>query len=59
MSIANEFNALNGMIVHRKDLEKLLEKAERERHTVISKRVIKVLEAFADDTFLIELKNLD
>jgi antirestriction protein ArdC len=58
MSIANEFNALNGMIVHRKDLEKLLEKAERERHTVISKRVIKVLEAFADDTFLIELKNL-
>jgi hypothetical protein len=58
MSIANEFNALNGMIVHRKDLEKLLEKAERERHTVISKRVIKVLEAFADDTFLIELKSL-
>jgi hypothetical protein len=58
MSIANEFNALNGMIVHRKDLEKLLEKAERERHTVISKRVIKVLEAFADDTFLIEIKNL-
>ncbi|WP_158728641.1 zincin-like metallopeptidase domain-containing protein [Flavobacterium sp. I-STPA6A] len=58
MSIANEFNALNGMIVHRKDLEKLLEKAERERHTIISKRVIKVLEAFADDTFLIEIKNL-
>jgi antirestriction protein ArdC/nucleoside-triphosphatase THEP1 len=58
MSIANEFNALNGMIVHRKDLEKLLEKAERERHTIISKRVIKVLEGFADDTFLIEIKNL-
>jgi antirestriction protein ArdC len=58
MSIANEFNALNGMIVHRKDLEKLLEKAERERHTAISKRVIKVLEGFADDTFLIEIKNL-
>ncbi|PWA09509.1 zincin-like metallopeptidase domain-containing protein [Flavobacterium laiguense] len=58
MSIAKEFNALNGMIVHRKDLEKLLEKAERERHTVISKRVIKVLEGFADDIFLIEIKNL-
>jgi antirestriction protein ArdC/nucleoside-triphosphatase THEP1 len=58
MSVASEFNALNGMIVTRKDLEKLLEKADKERHTVISKRVVKVLEAFADDTFLIELKNL-
>ncbi|WP_281238164.1 zincin-like metallopeptidase domain-containing protein [Flavobacterium praedii] len=58
MSIAKEFNALNGMIVTRKDLEKLLEKAEKERHTIISKRVIRVLEAFKDDTFLIELRNL-
>ena len=58
MNIAKEFNALNGMIVTRKDLEKLLEKAEKEKHTIISKRVIRVLEAFKDDTFLIELKNL-
>lgn len=58
MTLAQEFNSLNGLIVHRKDLEKLLEKADRERHAIISKRIIKVLEAFADDTFLIEIKNL-
>jgi antirestriction protein ArdC/nucleoside-triphosphatase THEP1 len=58
MTLAEEFNSLNGIIVTRKDLEKLLEKAEKERHTIISKRIIKVLHAFADDTFLIELQNL-
>lgn len=58
MTLAEEFNSLNGIIVTRKDLEKLLEKAERERHTIISKRIIKVLHAFADDTFLIEIQNL-
>lgn len=58
MTLAQEFNSLNGLIVHRKDLEKLLEKAEKERQTIISKRIIKVLEAFADDTFLIEIQNL-
>lgn len=58
MTLAQEFNSLNGLIIHRKDLEKLLEKAEKEKHTIISKRIIKVLEAFADDTFLIEIKNL-
>lgn len=58
MTLAQEFNSLNGIIVHRKDLENLLMKAEREKHTVISKRIIKVLHAFADDTFLIEIKNL-
>lgn len=58
MTLGEEFNSLNGIIVTRKDLEKLLEKAEKERNTTISKRIIKVLHAFADDTFLIELKNL-
>ena len=58
MTLGEEFNSLNGIIVTRKDLEKLLEKAEKERNTIISKRIIKVLHAFADDTFLIELKNL-
>ncbi len=58
MTLAEEFNSLNGIVVTRKDLEKLLEKAEKERHTIISKRIIKVLHAFADDTFLIELQNL-
>lgn len=58
MTLAQEFNSLNGLIVSRKTLEDLLIKAEKEKHTVISKRVIKVLQAFADDTFLIEINNL-
>ncbi|MFV8347260.1 hypothetical protein [Flavobacterium sp. ZB4P13] len=58
MNLAQEFNSLNGIVVHRKDLENLLMKAEKEKHTVISKRIKKVLHAFADDTFLIEIKNL-
>ncbi|MFE3847141.1 zincin-like metallopeptidase domain-containing protein [Flavobacterium sp. LB3P45] len=58
MNLAQQFNSLNGMIVSRKTLELLLEKAEKEKHTVISKRVLKVLEAFQDDTFLIEINNL-
>ena len=58
MNLAQQFNSLNGMIVSRKTLELLLEKAEKEKHTIISKRVIKVLEAFDDDKFLIEIQNL-
>ncbi|WP_374173886.1 hypothetical protein [Flavobacterium tructae] len=58
MTLAQEFNSLNGLIVSRKTLEDLLLKAEKEKHTVISKRVIKVLQAFQDDTFLIEINNL-
>jgi antirestriction protein ArdC len=58
MNLAQQFNSLNGMIVSRKTLELLLEKAEKEKHIVISKRVLKVLEAFKDDTFLIEINNL-
>ncbi|KIA99230.1 hypothetical protein OA93_06270 [Flavobacterium sp. KMS] len=58
MTLAQEFNSLNGLIVSRKTLEDLLMKAEKEKHTVVSKRVIKVLQAFADDTFLIEINNL-
>jgi nucleoside-triphosphatase THEP1 len=58
MTLAQEFNSLNGLIVSRKTLENLLLKAEKQKHTVISKRVIKVLQAFKDDTFLIEINNL-
>jgi antirestriction protein ArdC/nucleoside-triphosphatase THEP1 len=58
MTLAQEFNSLNGLIVSRKTLEDLLMRAEKEKHTVVSKRVIKVLQAFADDTFLIEINNL-
>lgn len=58
MTLAQQFNSLNGIVVHRKDLEELLLKAEKEKHSIISKRIIKVLQAFSDDTFLIEIKNL-
>lgn len=58
MTLAQEFNSLNGLIVSRSTLENLLMKAEKEKNTIISKRVIKVLQAFKDDTFLIEIKNL-
>ncbi|MDL2143579.1 zincin-like metallopeptidase domain-containing protein [Flavobacterium tructae] len=58
MTLAQQFNSLNGLIVSRKTLENLLLKAEKEKHTVISKRIIKVLQAFKDDTFLIEINNL-
>lgn len=58
MTLASEFNELNGKVVSRNDLEILLEKAQREQHSEISKRIIKVLESFTDDTFRIELKNL-
>lgn len=58
MTLAQEFNSLNGLIVSRKTLEDLLLRAEKQKDTIISKRVIKVLKAFADDTFLIEIKNL-
>jgi antirestriction protein ArdC len=58
MTLAQEFNSLNGIVVTRKDLEKLLEKSEKERHTIISERITKVLHAFTDDTFSIELQNL-
>lgn len=58
MTLAQEFNSLNGLIVSRKTLKDLLMRAEKQKHTVISKRVIKVLQAFSDDTFLIEINNL-
>lgn len=58
MSLAKEFNELHGTKVSRKTLELLLERAEKEKHTVISKRIIKVLKAFDDNSFLIEIVNL-
>lgn len=58
MNLSQKFNSLHGTIVSRRTLEKLLEKAEKEKHTHISKRVIKILDAFEDDEFLIEIENL-
>ncbi|WP_337967188.1 hypothetical protein [uncultured Flavobacterium sp.] len=58
MTLAQEFNSLNGLIVSRKTLEDLLLKAEKEKNTIISKRVRNVLQTFKNDTFLIEINNL-
>lgn len=58
MNINQEFNAMHGTTVSRKTLENLLERAEKEKNTIISKRVIKVLKAFDDDSFIIEIVNL-
>ncbi len=58
MDLVGQFNALNGIEVNRKTLEKLLELAEKQRHTHIQKRIIKVLGQYKDDRFKIELANL-
>ncbi len=59
MTLAQEFNSLNGITVSRETLEKLLLKADKESHYEISKRIIKVLKYNPDtDRFTIELKNL-
>lgn len=59
MTLAEEFNSLNGIIVSRDTLEKLLLKADKENHYEIQKRIIKVLKYNPDtDRFTIELKNL-
>lgn len=57
MTLAQEFNSLNGNTVTRIDLKKLLGIAEKEQHTEIEKRITKVLHSFADDAFTIEIKS--
>lgn len=58
MNLNQKYNSLHGTIVSRKTLERLLEIAEKEKNKIISKRIIKVLEAYDDDKFLIEIQNL-
>ncbi|WP_281322762.1 zincin-like metallopeptidase domain-containing protein [Flavobacterium aestivum] len=57
MTLAQKFNCLNGNIVSRIDLEKLLEFAQKEQHSLIEKRITKVLDAFAGDSFAIEINS--
>lgn len=57
MNLQQKFNSLHGKIVNRKALEKLLEKAKKEKHTYISNRVTKILDDFEDDSFLIEIES--
>lgn len=59
MNLAQEFNEINGTIVNRKTLDYLLARAEKERHTLIQTRIIKVLESHPEkNEFKIELKSL-
>jgi antirestriction protein ArdC len=58
MNLNQRFNSLHGTIVSRKTLEKLLDKAEKEKYTHISTRIIRILETYPDDKFLIEIANL-
>ncbi|MFC7774096.1 zincin-like metallopeptidase domain-containing protein [Flavobacterium sp. GCM10027622] len=58
MNLNQKFNSLHGTIVSRKTLEKLLEKADKEKYTHISTRIIRILETYPDDRFLIEIASL-
>ena len=53
MTLAEEFNNLNGKVITRETLESLLVKAEKEQNSTISNRIKKVLQAYTADTFLI------
>lgn len=59
MNLSQEFNALNGTKVNRKTLDYLLARAEKERHTLIQNRIVKVLEAHPEkNEFVIKLVSL-
>ena len=59
MTLAEEFNNLNGKVITRETLESLLVKAEKEQNSTISNRIRKVLQAYTADTFLIELQHTE
>ncbi|OOV27762.1 hypothetical protein BXU11_09950 [Flavobacterium sp. LM5] len=59
MTLAEEFNSLNGKVITRETLESLLVKAEKEQSSTISNRIRKVLQAYTADTFLIELQHTE
>ena len=56
MTLAEEFNNLNGKVITRETLESLLVKSEKEQKSSSSNRIRKVLQAYTADTFLIELQ---
>ena len=59
MTLAEEFNNLNGKVITRETLESLLVKSEKEQNSTISNRIRKVLQAYTADTFLIELQHTE
>ncbi|MGH2667132.1 ArdC family protein [Flavobacterium sp.] len=57
MDLVTAFNSLNGTTVSRTALKSLLVKAKKQKHTVIVKRIGKVLEQNNDRLFTIEIKD--
>lgn len=57
MNLTQQFNNLNGKRVTRKALEKLLDKAKKQKHALITKRISAVLNQNSDTVFSIEIQN--
>ena len=57
MDLVKEFNNLNGKKVSRSALKKLLARAKRQNHTLISKRITSVLKQNKDSVFTIEIQD--
>ena len=57
MDLVKEFNNLNGKKVSRSTLKKLLARAKKQNHTLISKRITSVLNQNKDSVFTIEIQD--
>jgi antirestriction protein ArdC len=57
MDLVKEFNNLNGKRVSRSALKKLLARAKKQNHTLISKRITSVLNQNKDSVFTIEIQD--
>lgn len=57
MDLVEAFNSLDGKEVKRSELKKLLTRARKQKHTVISKRIATVLQQNNDALFTIEIKD--
>ena len=57
MDLVKEFNNLNGKKVSRSALKKLLARAKKQNHTLISKRITSVLNKNKDSVFTIEIQD--
>lgn len=57
MDLVQSFNNLNGKKVSRSALKKLLARAKKQNHTLISKRITNVLRQNNDSVFTIEIQD--
>jgi antirestriction protein ArdC len=57
MDLVTTFNNLNGKQVNRATLESILVLAKKQKHGVIAKRIVKVLQQNDNNLFAIEIKN--